>query len=162
MTHPSSVQDIRHANLLALRDRCGSVAALERATHISYQYLTQLINRKSHSKSGHERGMGNVIARRIEAAFGLPVNAMDHPHAAEKVRSESGPLPRLPDAPHASHPAATSLAEVRSQYAATQPGPAWPFRGITPADWRALDDADRAAVEIYARALCDKSIARGA
>lgn len=161
---PDSIAEIRRLNLLDLKSYCGTAAKLAERCDSSPQYMSQLMHRAPASRNQRKRAMGGDLARRLEQVFGLPPNSMDHPDAAAYLRGSTPQAAAVRPAPIAGRaaPAPLSLAEARSQYTAARPDAPWPFRGIAPADWAALDEGDRAAIEIYARALCDKRIARGA
>ncbi len=77
-----TVTEIRRENLLHLIEvhGGGSVAALNERLGLARTdaTLTQIKNQNSNSGTGKPRGMGDTLARRIEAALDLPTGYMDN------------------------------------------------------------------------------------
>jgi len=61
--------DIRHANLLALVEEFGTIAAVASAANTSEKYLWQIIH-KEPLPSGKIRGIGNDVAEKLELGCG--------------------------------------------------------------------------------------------
>lgn len=124
----STVQETRHANLLALIEQHGSIQQLAARVGRSHSQISQLKNRVRHSKSGRPREVGDDLARAFEAALGLPRGWMD----------------RAPPRPEP--PAAVMVAEESPTYG-------WPFRRVSPAAFASLSAEDRARVEGFIESL---------
>jgi phage repressor protein C with HTH and peptisase S24 domain len=73
----TTAKDIRLANLKRLKQEVGTLAALAREADTSAAHLGQILN--------GVRGMGDALARKIEANFGRPVGWMDQ--MSEEMRA---------------------------------------------------------------------------
>lgn len=76
LTAMSRIADIRHHHLLALIDEAGSTAKLARLTGVPASYLSQVKNRIP-TPAGRPRGIGDDIARQLEAGMKKPAGWMD-------------------------------------------------------------------------------------
>lgn len=74
-------KDIRHANLLLLVAEFGSIAAVAVAAETSEKYLWQVIHRAP-LKSGKPRGIGDVLADKLDDGCGKSPGWMDTNHQA--------------------------------------------------------------------------------
>lgn len=72
---------IRRANLAALIEEHGGIAALAELVDVDPTYLGN-IKREVETPSGLPRGMGDKVARRIEKKLGKPAGWMDLPRGA--------------------------------------------------------------------------------
>lgn len=70
------IADIRHRNLLVLIEEAGSAAELARKTGVQAAYISQVKNRTP-TPSGRPRGIGDDIARQLEAGMGKSIGWMD-------------------------------------------------------------------------------------
>lgn len=61
--------EIRHARLLEAIELAGTIEALASKAGVSPAYLSQLKNKLPDSKTKKPKGMGDAVARRIEAAL---------------------------------------------------------------------------------------------
>lgn len=129
-----TIADIRHANLLLLIHRVGTVKSLAEKLDRSYGQVSQLKNRSKHSKTGQPRDIGDDMARHIEARLDLQVGWMDQdrhnawaPAAVVDLLAAREPTPHLPMA--------------------------WPFRRVSPAAFFKLSETDRGRVEGYVESL---------
>lgn len=73
--------DIRRTNLLQLKEEAKTIAAIAEKAGCSEKYISQLIN-AAKLPSGAPRGIGNRLARRLEAAFEKQPGWMDIDHDA--------------------------------------------------------------------------------
>jgi hypothetical protein len=97
MVSVKTITEIRRDNLLRLIEQHGggSVANLNEKVGLdrSDATLTQIKNQNVNSGTGKPRGMGDALARRIEAALGLPTGYMDNvlmydnPQMAERMEA---------------------------------------------------------------------------
>lgn len=96
-----TIQEIRRANLRALLEefvaaagtKRGAASALSKRTQVPAPFISQLLNRRVHSGS-KDRGMGDDMARKLEAGVGKPQGWMDESHRDSVVeRSKSGDRP---------------------------------------------------------------------
>lgn len=78
-------KDIRHENLLILIKEEGSIQAVADKTGKSHAQISQLKNKAPYQGTGNPRGVGDSLAREIEAAFSKPVGWMDVLHEASNV-----------------------------------------------------------------------------
>lgn len=78
-----TISDIRHSNLLNLLTVYSTAKIAEALGHSSQSTLSQIINRHKDSRTGKPKNMGDVLARRIEAALSLPEGYMDTPLAQQ-------------------------------------------------------------------------------
>lgn len=83
-----TINEIRHANLLLLIDEYGSLAELNDQLGLprTDATLSQIKNRSKDSKTGKPRVMGDVLARRMEAALGKQTGWMDNPQYKQGTR----------------------------------------------------------------------------
>ena len=72
--------EIRHANLLALIEKAGSIQAVAEKLGKDHAQISQLKTQAKHSKTGKPRLIGDDIARLIEEQFKLEIGWMDNPH----------------------------------------------------------------------------------
>lgn len=78
------IEDIRHANLVALIAENGGQRQFADAANIKNPaQVSQWVNRSPHAKTGKPRVMSAATARAIEAALALPNGWMDTAHAAD-------------------------------------------------------------------------------
>ncbi len=101
MPSMQTVTETRHANLLSLIEKAGSVQAFANLVERSHSQISQLKNRSKHSKTGEPREVGDDMARHIEAKLSLPVGWMDVP-------------PGAPDGQPAGSPAEAQVARAQS------------------------------------------------
>lgn len=73
-------EDLRRENARALAASAGGLAEFGRKTGMDNSQVSQLIGKSP------KKNIGNIIARRIEEAFGLHEGALDLPADAEAVR----------------------------------------------------------------------------
>lgn len=75
-----TISEIRHSNLLLLLEEHGSLAELNDKLRLprTDATLSQIKNRSPDSKTGKPRVMGDILARRLEAALGLDEGWMDN------------------------------------------------------------------------------------
>lgn len=76
-------KEIRRANMLLLAEQLGSLEALAEKTKTAAKYLSQVKNR------WNGRGMGDDVARRIEAHMRKPRGWMDVSHASSEIAHHS-------------------------------------------------------------------------
>lgn len=76
------VAQIRRANLQRLIDEAGSLQQLADQAGTSYDNLWQIVS-GTLLPSGKPRGVGNVLARRLEEGCGKPVGWMDWDNSAK-------------------------------------------------------------------------------
>lgn len=83
-----TINQIRHSNLLLLLEDYDSLAALNERLGLprTDATLSQIKNRSKDSKTGKPRVMGDVLARRIEAAVGKPEGWLDNPQYRSGTR----------------------------------------------------------------------------
>lgn len=79
--------EIRHANLLALIKKAGSIQAVAEKLGKDHAQISQLKTQAKHSKTGKPRLIGDDIARLIEERFNLEIGWMDNPHGANDLAS---------------------------------------------------------------------------
>lgn len=87
---------LRRENLLLLIKEFGSISEVAKRSRSSEKYLSQVVNQVVQSKT--PRGIGDVVAQRLEDGCGKPSGWMDTPHDdalppqeaafAERVQSE--------------------------------------------------------------------------
>ena len=87
----ADIQQIRLDNLRALIVEARSAAKLARACETSASYLSQILN-GTPGRGDTPRGVGNVLARKLEAGTGKPRGWLDQAHAPK--RTESNPHAR--------------------------------------------------------------------
>lgn len=80
-----TIEDVRHANFLALIERYGGIQPLSNLLDRTHSQLSQWKTRAKHSRTGKPRNIGSDTCRYIEKTLGLPDNWMDSPH----VRSDA-------------------------------------------------------------------------
>ena len=119
--------EIRNANLLLLIEKVGGMRQLaDRVGHGSTSTLSQIKNRSPDSKTGKPKGIGVVLARKLEKATGQETGWMDIPHET----------------------ANSFLTVDTSKISSLQPSPPqWPFADISPARWYAVDERVRTKIE---------------
>lgn len=92
-----TIADIRRQNLEALVRRFGSASAIvaaaaERGVELHPVYISQIRNatplRRKDGTAGPPRGMGDEMAREIEAGLGLERGWMDNVHRASDVLAQ--------------------------------------------------------------------------
>lgn len=83
------VSDIRRENLEKIVKEMGTLEAVASIAKSSSIYLSQIRNGALDAKTGQPRGMGNDIARRIEAGAGKPTGWMDQQHD-HRLPAETG------------------------------------------------------------------------
>lgn len=88
MRNMKTCSEIRHANLLALIDKAGSIQAVAEKLGKDHAQISQLKTQAKHSKTGKPRLIGDDIARLIEEQFKLEIGWMDNPH------EDSAPPPK--------------------------------------------------------------------
>lgn len=76
MRHMDSIADIRHRNLLILLEQAGSAKKLSDKTGVPAAYISQVRNR-SKSSTGKPRGIGDEVARQLEAGMGKSLGWLD-------------------------------------------------------------------------------------
>lgn len=77
-------EDIRRENARALAETAGGLAAFARLTGMEPSQVSQLIGKKP------SKNIGNMIAQRIERAFGLTDGQLDHHAVAEPRHPQAG------------------------------------------------------------------------
>lgn len=75
----TTVRETRHANLLLLIEKFGTLQALADKLEKSHAQISQLRNQIVHSASGKPRTIGDDLARDIEKKLGMPRGWMDVP-----------------------------------------------------------------------------------
>lgn len=75
-----TIEEIRHANLLALIKEAGTIQALADKVGRSHSQLSQLKNQTKHSTTGARRTVGRDLARELEAKCGKPDGWFDQAH----------------------------------------------------------------------------------
>lgn len=78
-----TIDEIRRINLLGAISIAGSATALSDKAGISAAYLSQIKNKTPESKTGKPKGMGDEVARKIEAALGKLPGWMDMNHGPD-------------------------------------------------------------------------------
>lgn len=71
------IADIRHENLQFLVTQYSMAKIAHLLGHSSQSTISQIYNRHPDSKTGKPKNIGDVLARRIEVALGLPEGWMD-------------------------------------------------------------------------------------
>lgn len=89
MSVMQTCSEIRHANLLALIEKAGSIQAVAEKLGKDHAQISQLKTQAKHSKTGKPRLIGDDIARLIEERFKLETGWMDNPHEASKPPHEA-------------------------------------------------------------------------
>ena len=82
----ATIDEIRHANFLALLRQHKTIQAFADRLERSHSQISQLKNRNKHSTGGEPRGIGDDFARHIEAKMGKAPGWMDTPHEGEPDR----------------------------------------------------------------------------
>lgn len=72
----ATIKDIRSENLQTLKKELGTLVALANAANTSPAYLGQILN--------GTRGLGDALARKLEAHCRKPTGWMDRPHNVEQ------------------------------------------------------------------------------
>jgi hypothetical protein len=80
----STIDEVRHANLLELIARFPTLQAFADAIERSHSQVSQLKTRARHSSTGTPQSIGDKMARHIEQRLGLPRGWMDAPKIGEK------------------------------------------------------------------------------
>jgi SOS-response transcriptional repressor LexA len=88
--------EVRRQNLLLAIGMAGSAAKLAELAKTSPAYLSQIKNRTPDSKTGTPKTMGDDMARRIEAAIGMPYGWMDTPQRAVEQSAIQPSKPAIP------------------------------------------------------------------
>lgn len=83
----STIDDIRHANFMALLAGFKNLQAFADAIERSNSQVSQLKNRSKHSKSGEPREIGDAVARHIEEKLGKPRGWLDKESSAVLAKS---------------------------------------------------------------------------
>lgn len=78
-----TIDEIRRDNLLIAIKRMRTASALADAADVSSAYLSQIKTRAKESSTGKPKGMGDDVARKIEAALGEREGWMDQDHSDE-------------------------------------------------------------------------------
>lgn len=76
MRRMDAIADIRHRNLLVLLEEAGSAKKLSDKTGVPAAYISQVRNR-SKSSTGKPRGIGDEVARQLEAGMNKSPGWMD-------------------------------------------------------------------------------------
>ena len=85
-----TIEEIRHANLLALIKEAGTIQALADKVGRSHSQLSQLKNQTKHSTTGTRRTVGRDLARELEAKCGKPDGWFDQAHGEQAAPAPAG------------------------------------------------------------------------
>lgn len=104
----STVDEVRHANLLRLLEQYPTIQAFADAIDRPHSQVSQLKNRNRHSTTGAPRAIGGDIARHIEKCLNLDPGWMDTQHLAEgDVRPTGASAHLVSQPPYSSSPLIT-------------------------------------------------------
>jgi phage repressor protein C with HTH and peptisase S24 domain len=81
------ISEIRRENLLLAIERYKTITALADAADVSAANLSQVKNKTPESKTGKPKGMGDSVARKIEAALGEGEGWMDVERTGDSARA---------------------------------------------------------------------------
>lgn len=84
-----TIHDIRHANLVTLVERFGTLQALAEKVGTSHSQLSQYFHRTKHSATGKQRQVGEDFARLLEVKCELPFGWMDNVHKNSEPSPEA-------------------------------------------------------------------------
>lgn len=91
-----TIADIRHRNLLALIEEAGNAARLAERTGVAAPYISQVKKRVT-TPSGTPRGIGDDVARKLEAGMGKPTGWLDQAELSPAERDLLALFRRLSD-----------------------------------------------------------------
>ena len=92
-----TIDETRRQRLNMLIEKHGSIANLNEQLGLARTdaTLSQIKNKSTHSKTGTPRAMGDPMARKIEAALGLPNGWMDTPPSYVEMLGEEDPRTKV-------------------------------------------------------------------
>jgi transcriptional regulator with XRE-family HTH domain len=88
-----TASEFRHAHLVLMIEKSGTAQAFAERVGLAPSYISQLVN----NKTPGGRGIGDKLARKIEAKLGMPKGAMDLPPAGSSDVQLIAILSSLPE-----------------------------------------------------------------